>query len=232
MVEGSLNVMAALDAGAAVEAVYASDDADGAVLEAAGRRGVAVIELERSVIERVSNTVTPQPVLATVAFGDRPLAELATADFVVVCASVRDPGNLGTVLRSAEAAGADGVICTEGSVDVYNAKSVRASAGSVFRVPIVAGGDAVGVVNQLRRWGITTIGAAAHGGADPAATDLRRRVALVFGNEAGGIPVELLPVIDEAVTIPVRGEAESLNVAMAAAVLSFEVARQKRDAGP
>lgn len=231
VVEGSLNVVAALASSASVEAVYVGDDADEAVLGAARQRDVPVVELASGVIERVSDTVTPQPVMATVAFVDRPLADMESADFVVVCAGVRDPGNAGTVMRSAEAAGAGGVICTEGSVDVYNPKTVRASAGSIFRVPMVAGGDAVGVVNQLRHWGMTTISAAAHGGADPADIDLRRRIALVLGNEAAGLSTELGSAVDESVTIPLHGRAESLNVAMAAAVLSFEVARQRRTDG-
>jgi TrmH family RNA methyltransferase len=228
VVEGSLNVMAALDAGAPVETVYVGPDADGVMVDTVRQRAVAVVEVENGVIERVSDTVAPQPMLATVGFVDRPLADLERADFLVVCAGVRDPGNVGTVLRSAEAAGANGVICTDGSVDVYNPKTVRASAGSIFRVPIVVGGEAVGVVSQLRDWGITTIAAAAHGGADPGATDLRRRIALVFGNESAGIPSEVDPIVDESVTIPLQGHAESLNVGMAAAVLSFEVARQRR----
>ena len=228
VVEGSLNVLAALESGAPVEAVFAGERADDAVRDAARQRDVPIHELEAGVIERVADTVTPQPVMATVGFVDRPLVDLEHADFVIVCAGVRDPGNAGTVMRTAEAAGANGVICTEGSVDVYNPKTVRASAGSMFRVPMVSGGDAVGVVNQLRNWGMTTIGAAAHGGADPARIDLRRRIALVLGNEATGIPASVAPAFDETATIPLRGDAESLNVAMAAAVLSFEVARQRR----
>jgi TrmH family RNA methyltransferase len=220
-------VIAALESDAEVEAVFTEGREDASVLEAQ-RRAVDVFELDSGVIERVSDAVTPQPVLATVKFVDRALSSLERADFVVVCAGVRDPGNAGTVIRTAEAAGANGVICANGSVDVYNPKTVRASAGSLFRIPIVAGGDAVGVVNQLRHWGMTTIGAAAHGGADPTDTDFSRRVALVFGNESGGIPDDVDPIVDEQVTIPLHGSAESLNVGMAAAVLSFEVARQRR----
>jgi TrmH family RNA methyltransferase len=182
-------------------------------------------------MERVGDTVTPQPLAAVVRFVDVPLTDLRNASFLVVCADVRDPGNAGTVLRSAEAAGADGVVCADGSVDIYNPKTVRASAGSVFHVPIVAGGDSVSVVNQFGEWGITTIGAFAHDGADPADIDLTKRIALVLGNEANGLPSAVGDAVQSRVTIPLQGRAESLNVGMAAAVLVFEVARQRRRAG-
>ena len=100
------------------------------MIEQALGAGVRVYQLGPGVMERVADTVTPQPLLAVVAFVDVGLDALAGASLVVVCADVRDPGNAGTVLRSAEAAGADGVICCDGSVDVYNPKTVRASAGA------------------------------------------------------------------------------------------------------
>ncbi len=214
--------------GAPVEAVFAAPDADRNVLQRAEDAGVRVFELAPGVMERVGDTVTPQPLAGVVRFIDRPLADLTASSFVVVCADIRDPGNAGTVLRSAEAAGADGVICADGSVDIYNPKTVRASAGSIFHVPIVAGGDPVSAVEQLAAWGITTIGAVAHGGHDPADVDLTKPVALVFGNEASGLPAAVAEALQERVTIPLRGRAESLNVGMAAAILGFEVARQRR----
>ncbi|MBA3653381.1 MAG: RNA methyltransferase [Actinobacteria bacterium] len=219
---------AALEAGAPVEAVFVGPGADEAVVTPAVDRGIRRYDVDAGVIERIADTVTPQPVLAVVGFVDQPLDCLENATFVVVCAGVGDPGNTGTILRSAEAAGADGVVCGDGSVDVYNPKAVRASAGSLFHVPIVAGGDPVDVVDQLGRWGLTTIAAVAHGGTDPVAVDLRQRVAVVVGNEATGLaaPVEQAAAVK--VTIPIRGRAESLNVGMATAVLAFEVARQRR----
>jgi TrmH family RNA methyltransferase len=228
VVEGTLSVMAAVEAGAPVEAVFAAPGADPSAVDQAVARGIRLYELAPGVMERVADTVTPQPLAATVRFVDQPLDQLRDASFLVVCADVRDPGNAGTVLRSAEAAGSDGVVFADGSVDVYNPKTVRASAGSVFHVPIVAGGDPVQIVGQLGDWGLTTVGAVAHGGEDPADTDLTQRIALVLGNEASGLPAAVEQAVKTRVTIPMHGRAESLNVGMAAAILGFEVARQRR----
>lgn len=186
-------------------------------------------ELAPGVMERVSDTITPQPVMAVVPFVDVPLDTLAGATFLVVCVDVRDPGNAGTVLRSAEAAGADGVVFCDGSVDVYNPKTVRSSAGSLFHVPVVVGGDALEVLERIRGWGVTRLGTSSHAGADYSAVDLTRPIAVVLGNEANGLPPHVTAALDEAVTIPMAGRSESLNVGMAASVLCFEAARQRRE---
>jgi TrmH family RNA methyltransferase len=144
---------------------------------------------------------------------------------------VRDPGNAGTVLRSAEAAGADGVLSCDGSVDVYNPKTVRASAGSLFHVPVVVGGEPVDVLEQIGSWGVRRLGTVARRGHDYTAVDLARPTALVLGNEANGLPDHVSAHLDDEVTIPMAGRSESLNVGMAAAVLCFEAARQRRQRG-
>lgn len=228
MVEGTVGVQDALDAGALIEAVFAAPGADAATLAAAETAGIPVHLLAAGVLERVADTVTPQPLAAVVGFVDQPLNALRDASFIVVCVDVRDPGNVGTLLRTAEASGAQGVIFTNGSVDVYNPKAVRASAGSVFHVPIVVGGEAVSVVNQLDDWGLQTVGACAHGGVDPSGVNFTSPVALLVGNEAHGLPSDVEAALKARVTIPLAGRAESLNVAMATAVLAFEIARQRR----
>lgn len=231
--EGSKVVSVALDAGAPVEALYCApeaiaDDRASAVVERALGAGVRVYELSPGVMERIADTVTPQPVLAVVGFVDVDLSALAGASLVLVCVDVRDPGNAGTVLRSAEASGADGVICCDGSVDVYNPKTVRASAGALFQVPVVVGGDAVQVLERLGGWGMHRLAAMAHKGRDYADTDFTAPAALVLGNEAAGVPSELDASIDDRVSIPMSRRTDSLNVGMAAAVLCFEAARQRR----
>lgn len=233
MVEGAKVLGEALDAGVRVEAVYAAPGAPALLLERAAAAGARVLDLAPGVIERVAGTVTPQPLIAVVHYVDVPLDRLREADLVVVCVDVRDPGNLGTVLRSAEAAGAGGVICCNGSVDVYNPKAVRASAGSLFHVPVVAGGDPAEVLRQLGDWGLRRLGAVAHEGIDYASTDLAVPTALVLGNEAAGLPSGMAErgLLDAEVTIPMSGRTESLNVGMAAAVLCFEAARQRRVGG-
>jgi TrmH family RNA methyltransferase len=234
VVEGRNVVEAALDAAADVEALYAAPEADtvcGDLLGRAGAAGLAVFRLAPGTLERISDTVTPQPVLAVARRKAPPLASLSGADLVVVGVDVRDPGNAGTLLRSAEAAGAGGVVFCRGSVDVTNPKTVRASAGALFHVPVVEGGEPQEVLRVLGELGLRRIGATAHGGARPDRTDFIRPVALVFGNEAWGLPPEVEADLDEQVTIPLAGRAESLNLGMAASVLLFE-ARRQRAGGP
>jgi len=169
----------------------------------------------------VATTEHPQPVVAVVRSRPADLTELAAATFVVVGDRIADPGNAGTILRSAEAAGADGVVLTPGSVDPTNPKVVRASAGALFHLPVV-----VADLDALGSLGLTLVGASSHRGRNHTDTDLTRRVAIVLGNEAHGLADDA--PVDEWITVAHVGRSESLNVAMAAAVLCFEVARQRR----
>ena len=235
--EGAELVSVALDAGAPVAAVYLApgarqDPAVDAVVVRAFAAGARVFDLARGVLERVADTVSPQPVLAVVAYATTPLAAFESASYVVVCAGVRDPGNGGTVIRTADATGADGVVCCDGTVDVTNPKTVRASAGSLFHVPVADGGDPHEAVDALRTAGMAVVGTTLRGGVDYLSVDWTRRVAIVFGNEAGGLPVSLAAACDTLVTIPMVGRAESLNVGVAAAVICFEALRRRRVGSP
>jgi TrmH family RNA methyltransferase len=233
VVEGAKLVAAALDSGAAVQAVYCRPGAvDAQVVGQAERAGARVEVLAPGVMERVADVATPQAVLAVVGFVDVGLDSLAPASLVVVCAGVRDPGNLGTILRSAAAAGADGVVCCEGTVDVYNPKVVRSSAGALFQVPVAVAGDAGQVLDRLGEWGLSRLAGVVRGGRDHTSVDLSRPCAFVLGNEAGGLPGRLLDMADDQVTVQMPGGAESLNVAMAATLLCFEAARQRRGKTP
>ena len=219
----------------ALEALFVAPGAGdapavGPLLQRATAAGVRVHGLGPGVLERVAATVTPQPLLAVAPWCDVALEELTGATLVVVCVDVRDPGNAGTVLRSAEAAGADGVVFCEGSVDVFNPKTVRASAGAVFHVPVVRGGTPADALDRLGSWGLRRLAATARGGEAIDHTDLVGPLALVIGNEASGLPAGLVGAVDVAVTIPMVGRAESLNVGMAAAVVCFEALRQRRAA--
>lgn len=172
-----------------------------------------------NVIERVASTVTPRPLIAVV---EQRSAEMpAGADFVIVADRVADPGNLGTLMRTAEACGAHAVVVTPDTVDPYSPKVVRASAGSLFRIPVVAA-----TLADVRQRGLATVGTSSHHGDVYTEVDLRAPVALVLGNEAHGLAADA--EVDTWVTIPLAGEAESLNVAMAGTVLAFEVVRQRR----
>jgi TrmH family RNA methyltransferase len=235
VIEGAKTLAVALEAGAPVDSVvWAPSRAEGTPAEEvacrAATEGATLHAVSAGVIERVADTVSPQPVLAVSAFVDVELDQLEKSTMLVVCAGVRDPGNAGSVLRSARAAGADGVICCGGSVDIYNPKTVRAAAGSLFHVPVVAGGDTVDVLERIGAWPMQRLGAVARGGADHDRCELGGRVAFVVGNEAHGLETEVGALLDGQVTIPMAAGAESLNVGVAAAVLCFEAARQRRAA--
>ncbi|MCU1392727.1 MAG: putative methyltransferase [Ilumatobacteraceae bacterium] len=180
-----------------------------------------MFELAPHVMERIASTESPQPVLAVVRIPERTITDLAGADMVVVCDRVSDPGNLGTILRSAEAAGASGVVLLAGSVDPFNPKVVRASAGAVFHVPVVA--DLA--LPELQHLGLPLVGTSSHRGTPYTEADLGSPFALVMGSEAHGVDPQI--PIDSWISIPHAGRAESLNVAMATTVVVFEAARQR-----
>ena len=209
VVEGIGLLRQAVDSGWQVEGCYVSP---GTIVDLDINRH----ELAPNVMERVASTESPQPVLAVVSMRATALPNEAT--FVIAADRLADPGNAGTIIRSAEAAGAHGVIMTPGSVDPYTPKVVRASAGSIFRVPIVEA--TLESLTNFRR-----LGTSSHRGdvyTDPV---YHGRVAIVVGNEAHGLADDA--AIDQWITIPHAGPAESLNVAMAATVVLFEVARQR-----
>jgi TrmH family RNA methyltransferase len=197
-------------------------------------QGVPVLAVSGQVMAELAQTVTPQGLLAVCRFIDIPLDRLTAAapGLVVLLANVRDPGNAGTVLRTADAAGADGVIFSDASVDPYNSKCVRASAGSLFHLPVVAGSPLRQAAAALRGAGLQVL--AAEGGASRELDELEsdgalgRPTAWLFGNEAWGLPADLLALADEAVAVPIYGRAESLNLAAAAAVCLYASARARR----
>lgn len=230
--EGPTLLASALGVGALVESVYVdgaatSRPAVSAALDRAHVAGARVFELAPGVVERVADTVTPQPVLSVVRMPEVGPDVLDGATFVVVCVDVRDPGNTGAVVRAADAAGADAVVCCTGTADPFNPKTVRASAGSILNLPVVHGVDPGDALAALAALGLRRLAATAHGGQAHSASDLTGPLALVLGNEASGLPDELATHIDGALTIELGGKAESLNVSLAAAVLCFEVRRQR-----
>jgi RNA methyltransferase, TrmH family len=236
VVEGAELLSVALEAGVTIESVFVAPEgrqnpAVAAVVERAFSIGTRVFDLDPGVIERIADTVTPQPVLAVVGFVPTPLEEVRSASMVIVCADVRDPGNAGTMVRTADASGSDAVVFCDGTVDPTNPKTVRASAGSIFHVPVVTGGEAAAVVATLQGWGFSAVGTAVRDGTDYTELDWCRPTALVFGNEASGLDPSLVEAMDDVVTIPMAGRAESLNVGVSAAVLGFEALRQRRTAG-
>ncbi len=216
VVEGRVLVAEAVAAGWVVEAQFVA--AGVASVEGAG----PVHCLALGVAERVSATETPPGLLAIVRASLATPAALERAGLALVADRLADPGNLGTVLRSAEAAGVDAVALTPGTVDVLNPKVVRASAGSLFHVPLVA---PVGL-EDVRRAGLRLLGTSSRRGTPHTEVDWTGRVAIVLGSEAQGLDDDA--PVDSWVRIEHPGRAESLNVAMAATLLCFEAARARR----
>jgi RNA methyltransferase, TrmH family len=211
-------------------------------LEAARLRGVAVHLVDGAALATLTTAQAPQGIIAVCHWEPSGLADLLTelaedtAGQLVVAHEMADPGNAGALIRAADAAGARGVVLSDGSVDPTNPKCVRASAGSLFHLPVVAAGATPAVVLTAREAGWRTLAA----DVAPHATDLfaaeRRgllsgRVAWVFGNEAHGLSAEVLAAVDDVVRIPILGRAESLNVATAAAICLYAYARRSAATG-
>jgi RNA methyltransferase, TrmH family len=236
--EGVELLRSALRAGVPIESVYVAPGGadDGVTSEALSRAeatGARVFSLAPGVLERVADTVTPQPVLTVLPMVDGGGGVAGSSappahSLVVVMVDVRDPGNAGTVIRTADASGVGSVIFAGDSVDPYNPKTVRASAGSIFSVPLQVESDAAGVVTSLSEAGYRTVATTVHDGTDYTAMDWTIPSALFLGNEAAGLNAELQGLVGYSAAIPMEGQAESLNVGVACAVLCFEALRQRR----
>jgi TrmH family RNA methyltransferase len=198
------------------------------VTVAAAAAGVSVHQVSDDVIEALSDAVTPQGVVAIAPMHLSTLDDLTANDLVLVLDEVRDPGNAGTLVRSAVAAGAGGIVFGHGSVDPFGPKTVRSSSGTILRTKIVRDAPLVDALARLRDAGFSVIGsdAAADGAADE--VDLSGRVALVVGNEARGLTAPVRDAVDLVVRIPLPGPVESLNAAVAGSILLFECVRQRK----
>jgi TrmH family RNA methyltransferase len=239
--EGAELIRCALDAGVPVESLYVSPDgADDRGVQEVCRRaeagGVRVFPLAAGVLERVADTVTPQPVLAVLPMLEEPVAGSESwsahdGALIVVLVDVRDPGNAGTVLRAADASGSALVVYAGDSVDPYNPKTVRASAGSLFHVPLAVRPDPAALAAELSSTGFRTLATVVRDGEDYAELDWMVPTAVFLGNESSGLDPELAGTLSAALAIPMAGRAESLNVGVACAVVCFEAFRQRRGGG-
>jgi TrmH family RNA methyltransferase len=228
VVEGRKSVAEAMSSGAPVESVFVDVEAaspdDLELVGAMRSAGIAVTEVQPGVLTRACDAVTPQPVAATVRAVDVSLAGMADRrpEFVAVLAGVADPRNARSI-----AAGRGGVVLCEGSVDLYNPKTVRSSAGAIFRVPVTRGVAVESVAGDLEVLGYRVVAASAAGGRPYTDVDLTGPVAVALGNEAHGLPSSLAGAAGATLRIPMAENTESLGVAAAAAVIVFEAARQR-----
>ena len=235
LAEGPQAVAAAFHCGTRVTDLFVTVPARSRhhdLITAMADAGIAVHVVSGEVMGELAQTVTPQGLLAVCGFVDVPLSEITTPapGLVALLANVRDPGNAGTVLRTADAAGAHAVVFADASVDPYNGKCVRASAGSLFHLPVVAGARLEDAVAAMRDAGLRIVAADGRAGhsLDEVQARLAEPTAWMFGNEAWGLPPELVALADESVAVPIYGRAESLNLAAAAAVCLYASARAQR----
>jgi len=234
LAEGTQAVREALRTPQRVHELFVTDAAARRHPELVGtatEAGVTISEIDARAAELLSETVTPQGIVAVCELLEVPLADAlrGTPGLVVVLAGIADPGNAGTVIRVADAAGADVVVFAGDAVDAHNGKCVRASTGSVFHLPLARENDVSAVYDACRAHGLRVV--AADGAATEdldTATDLAEPTAWVFGNEAHGLAAEDMAAADGAIRVPIYGEAESLNLATAAAVCLYASARAYR----
>lgn len=250
LVEGRQAVREALKAPGVVKWLFirwasAHDNVD--LVELARENDVPVYAVSEQNLATMSDTVTPQGVIAVARNIDVSLSEVLgtkrkdpskekkkhrrkDVGLIVICAQIRDPGNAGTVIRCADAFGADAVILSTDSVEVYNPKTVRASVGSIFHLPIVTGVDLEQAIDACRAAGLQVFATDGEAGVDLSDLDaeLSRPTAWVMGNEAWGLPSEHLALADKTVAVPIYGHAESLNLATAAAICLYASASAQR----
>jgi TrmH family RNA methyltransferase len=224
-------VREALAARAPVREVFVTPEhAEAEPIErAAAAADAAVVRVTASVLQALSDTTTPQGVVAVAEMTDVPPGALPQeTDLVVVLDQIRDPGNAGTLLRCAAAAGAGAAVFTRGSVDPYSPKTVRAAAGALFRIAVVRDASLPEAARMLADAGLRLVGADASAPAAYDSLDYTGAVAFVVGNEAWGIEAGHRDLLGDVVGIPMPGDAESLNAAIAGAILLFEAVRQRR----
>jgi TrmH family RNA methyltransferase len=242
-IEGPNLLEEALCAGLRVDCVFVAQGAEHLLEGLRLPESADVLLVPRELLNSVLATETPQPVAALVEppewsweqlLGRREKAASLLAHatpLIVVLAGLQDPGNLGTILRSAEAFGATGLLSLPGTVSAWNPKAVRASAGSLFRLPLISA-SAEDCLARLRAAGVKILSTAVDGAEAADRIDLAGPVALIIGNEGNGVPEEVASQADQAVTIPCPGPVESLNAAVAASVLLYEASRQRAGRKP
>ncbi len=230
-IEGERIVEEAIRSGLRFEAVFFSEAAGSRIDRLLPQIGAQVetLELPQAVFASAVPSESPQGVAALVRLKRYSFEDiLGSADrgILIAVAGVQDPGNLGTIIRSAEAFGAAGVLVGEKTVSAFNSKVVRASAGSLFRLPVVES-KLAGAIAQSRAQGVRWVATSSHKGRPLRDADLTGATAVLIGSDGAGIPRELMTMIDEVIVIPHAERVESLNAGVAASILLYEAARQR-----
>jgi TrmH family RNA methyltransferase len=192
--------------------------------------GIPNEEANEKVIRHLSDVETPQGIIASVKPRAADIGNMfeSSDPLIVVACGIQDPGNLGTIIRTADAAGCSGIILTQGTVNPYNDKVIRASSGSIFHLNIVKIDDIIEVASALKRRGIRIISTVIGAEKEYYSINYNGPVAVMIGSESKGLPAEIERLSDVSVSIPMIGEAESLNAAVSCAIILYEALRQRR----
>ncbi len=232
LIEGQHLLEMALSSGAEIARVFFTGhykSKNERFLKNLSKRTFEFIETTEQVLSKLSDTEAPQGIAAIVTYRSYALSELSlkVTPLLVICDGVQDPGNLGTIIRTSDAAGADAVMILHGTCDPFLPKVTRSSAGSIFNLPVIFS-ESDRLIEWLRERGIGILVTEAHASKTIYETDLRKPLAFVFGNEASGVSKTLKEKGDILLRIPIQGKAESLNVATSAAVCLYEAVRQRK----
>lgn len=185
---------------------------------------IKIYKISDNLFKELISTENPQGILAVINMNIMPLE--SNGSFYLLCDKLQDPGNLGTIIRTAHAAGVQGIILTKGTVDIYNEKTIRSTMGSVFYIPIHYDDDNLSLIKRLKEEGFNLVVTSLDTNKNFFDVDLKGKVLLTVGNEGNGVSGEVLDIADTKVKIPMPGNAESLNVAIAASVIMYEKVRQ------
>ena len=230
LLDGEHLIEEALGSGVAIEvAAFGERLGNGPLADRLRREGVKVVLVTDAVLGAVSPVQTPSGV---VGIARRPASSLegvfaTKPQLIAVLHDVQDPGNVGAVVRAAEGCGATGVLCSQRTADPFGWKALRGAMGSTFRLPVAAGQPLDEAIATARAGGLRVFATTARGGTPLPDCDLRGPAAVVFGGEGAGLPAAIIEAADARLTIPMKAPVESLNVAIAAALVLYEAARQR-----
>jgi len=201
------------------------------LLEEFRERGIGLFSIKRKDMEKLAHTKTPQGIMGVVNKKEFFLEKtfLKKATFLLGLDNIRDPGNLGTIIRTADAAGTDGVLLSKGCVELYNPKVVRSTIGSVFHLPVIEKLELKDIILELKSSGFKIFASEVRRGKDYIKINYPEKICLLIGSEASGIDKEVLHLADERIKIPIYGKAESLNASVAAGILLYEMVRKKKE---
>jgi len=231
-IEGIRFVEEALKEGVQIERILVSDklaetNSGYEILKKVSNGGYPVFQLPHKLFMEISDTQNPQWILAVLSMKNCDIEDVwDEKNFFVILDSVQDPGNMGTIIRTADAAGMTGVIVSKGCVDVYNPKVLRSTMGSIFHIPICQSQDIFETMDRMKKRGIKICAAHLEGSCDYFDLEYKNNIAIVIGNEANGISEEVKNFADILVRIPMPGRAESLNASVAAVILMYEILRK------